>query len=154
MDAETLREMAAHQEWADAVHWKALREHDALLSDPEIQTRLNHMVQATRMLTSLARGETVDPATMKTSLPVEQLESSMQQAQSDLAAAVASADLSKMISLPRGPKGPFEVPAGVLLLQALTHSLHHRGQNGSRMRQLGVAPPMTDFIVWYATGRP
>jgi uncharacterized damage-inducible protein DinB len=54
----------------------------------------------------------------------------------------------------RGPKGPFEVPAGVLLLQALTHSQHHRGQNVSRMRQLGATPPMTDFVIWYALGRP
>jgi len=38
----------------------------------------------------------------------------------------------------------------VLLLQALTHSQHHRGQNASRMRELGVTPPMTDFIIWYA----
>ena len=65
-----------------------------------------------------------------------------------------SANLDKMIALPRGPKGPFEAPAGVLLLQALTHSQHHRGQNASRMRQLGATPPMTDFVIWYALGGP
>jgi uncharacterized damage-inducible protein DinB len=41
-----------------------------------------------------------------------------------------------------------------LLLQAITHSQHHRGQNASRMRQLGATPPMTDFVIWYALGRP
>jgi uncharacterized damage-inducible protein DinB len=59
-----------------------------------------------------------------------------------------------MIALPRGPKEPFEAPAGVLLLQALTHSQHNRGQNASRMRQLGATPPMTDFVIWYAFRRP
>jgi uncharacterized damage-inducible protein DinB len=59
-----------------------------------------------------------------------------------------------MIALPRGPQGPWEAPAGVLLLQAITRSQHHRGQNASRMRQLGAIPPMTDFVIWYALGRP
>jgi uncharacterized damage-inducible protein DinB len=59
-----------------------------------------------------------------------------------------------MIALPRGPKGPFEAPASVLLLQALLHGQHHRGQNAARMRELGAAPPMTDYVVWYALGRP
>jgi uncharacterized damage-inducible protein DinB len=34
------------------------------------------------------------------------------------------------------------------------HSQHHRGQNAARMRQLGITPPMTDFVVWYALGQP
>jgi uncharacterized damage-inducible protein DinB len=84
---------------------------------------------------------------------IDQLEALMARAHEDLAATLASADLDKMIALPRGPKGPFEAPAGVLLLQALTHSQHHRGQNASRMRQLGATPPLTDFVVWYALGR-
>ena len=78
----------------------------------------------------------------------------MRQAQADLTSALGSVDLQKMITLPRGPKGPFEAPAGMLLLQAVMHSQHHRGQNASRMRQMGATPPMTDFIIWYALGRP
>ena len=44
--------------------------------------------------------------------------------------------------------------AGALIIQALTHNQHHRAQNASRMRQLGVTPPMTDYILWFAAGRP
>ena len=72
----------------------------------------------------------------------------------ELITAIDDIDLQKMIALPRGPQGPWEAPAGMLLLQAITHSQHHRGQNASRMRQLGDTPPMTDFIIWYALGRP
>ena len=78
----------------------------------------------------------------------------MAKASDGLRAALGSAEPDKMIKLPRGPKGPFEAPAWVLLLQALSHSQHHRGQNSTRMRDLGIAPPMTDFVVWYALGRP
>jgi uncharacterized damage-inducible protein DinB len=154
MNAELLWDLARHQAWADAAHWKALRENVTLLEDAEIRTRLNHMLTAQKMLTALARGETPDRAGMKEIEPIDELEAAMGKAQTDLAGALGSVDLDKMIALPRGPRGPFEAPAGVLLLQALTHSQHHRGQNASRMRQLGATPPMTDFVVWYALGRP
>jgi uncharacterized damage-inducible protein DinB len=154
MNPEMLLNLARHQAWADIAHWKALRENAALLEDVEIRRRLNHMVMALRMLTTLARGETPDAVGMKEIDSIDELEAAIQKAHADLAVALGSADLARMIALPRGPNGPFEAPAGVLLLQALTHSQYHRGQNASRMRQLGATPPMTDFVVWYALGRP
>ena len=42
MNAELLLDMARHQAWADAAHWKAMRENPALLEDAEIRKRLNH----------------------------------------------------------------------------------------------------------------
>ena len=150
MDVELLKELTRHQAWADAEHWKALHANSTLLEDKEIRKRLNHMVMAYEMLQTLARGETPDAAAMKDRESVQELETAMTKANEGLTAALASADLEKTIALPRGPKGPFQAPAGVLLLQALMHSQHHRGQNASRMRELGVTPPMTDFVIWYA----
>jgi len=146
--------MARHQAWADAAHWKTLRENPALREDLEIRTRLSHMAAAMKMLTGLAQGEAPDPNAMKNIESIDAIEAVMNDAHASLAAALASVDLNQPIKLPRGPQGPFEAPAGVLLLQAITHSQHHRGQNASRMRQLGVHPPMTDFVIWYAIGRP
>ncbi|HLY20206.1 MAG TPA: DinB family protein [Bryobacteraceae bacterium] len=154
MNVELLRELARHQTWADAEHWKALHGNAALLEDPQIRKRLNHMVMAYQTLQTLARGETPDMAGMKDRESVVELEAAMAQANAGLAAALGTVDFDKMIKLPRGPKGPFEAPAGVLLFQALLHSQHHRGQNASRMRELGATPPMTDFVIWYALGKP
>ncbi len=154
MDAETLVEMARHQVWADTAHWKLLRENQALFQDAEIRTRLNHMLNAMKMLLTLAQGQTPDLSKKSEIESLDELESSMGKALGDLTSAAGSADLNRMVSLPRGPKGPFDAPVGVLLLQALTHCQHHRGQNASRIRQLGATPPMTDFVVWYAQGRP
>jgi uncharacterized damage-inducible protein DinB len=95
-----------------------------------------------------------DPSGWKNMDSIDELETAMSEAHANLMAALQSTDLDKSIALPRGPKGPFEAPAGVLLLQAITHCQHHRGQNAARMRQLGAAPPMTDFVIWYALGRP
>lgn len=154
INAELLEDLARHQAWADTLHWKAFHENSALLEDHEIRKRLNHMVAAIRMLTALARGQTPDQSGMKDIEPAGQLEAAMMQVSAELVQSIPSIDLQKMIALPRGPKGPWEAPAGVLLLQAITHSQHHRGQNAARMRQLGVAPPMTDFVIWYALGQP
>jgi uncharacterized damage-inducible protein DinB len=154
MHSELLLDLARYQAWADAAHWKALRENATLLEDAEIRKRLNHMVAAMKLLTTLARGETPDLTPAKEIDSIDDLEAAMGKAQTNLTAAIGSVDLDKMIALPRGPKGPFEAPAGVLLLQALMHGQHHRGQNASRMRQLGVNPPMTDFVIWYALGQP
>ena len=153
-DVELLRDLARHQVWADTAHWKALHENSTLREDPEIRKRLNHMLMALRMLTGLARGETPDPSGMKDIELADQLETAMGKANAEILEALNAIDLETKIPLPRGPRGPFEAPAGVLLLQAITHSQHHRGQNASRMRQLGTTPPMTDFVVWYALGRP
>ena len=154
MHAEMLQDMARHQAWADAAHWKTLHENRALLEDGEIRKRLNHITMALRTLTCLARGEAPDPSAMQDIEAADELEAALGRANAGLMAAISAVDLQKMIALPRGPKGPFETPAGALLLQAILHSQHHRGQNASRMRQLGVTPPMTDFVIWYAVGRP
>ncbi len=153
-NAELLQDLARHQVWADNAHWKALHENSALFEDLEIRNRLNHMVMALRMLTALAQGAAPDPSGMKDIVPADQLEAAMGKADAELIEALNTIDLQRMIALPRGPQGPWEAHAGVLLLQAITHSQHHRGQNASRMRQLGATPPMTDFVVWYALGRP
>src|SRR5579864_885810 len=150
MDAQFLKDLARHQAWADAQHWKTLHANAPLLADADIRKRLNHMIMAYEMLTALARGESPDPSGMKDKESVEEIEAAMTKANAGLAATLGTVNLDKMIKLPRGPKGPFDAPAGVLLLQALTHSQHHRGQNAARMRELGVTPPMTDFVVWYA----
>ena len=154
INAELLRGLARHQAWADIAHWKALHENSTLLEDLEIRKRLNHMVMALRMLTALAQGEKPDPSGMTDIEPADHLEAALEKANADLIEAINTTDLQKMIALPRGPQGAWEAPAGVLLLQAITHSQHHRGQNASRMRQLGATPPMTDFVIWYALGCP
>jgi uncharacterized damage-inducible protein DinB len=154
MGLELLKDLARYQAWADGEHWKAIHENTKLFEDSEIRKRLNHMVMAYEMLQALARSGAPNVAEMKDRDSIEELETAMGRAHEGLTDTLGSTDLEKMVHLPRGPRGPFEAPAGVLLLQALTHSQHHRGQNASRMRELGVTPPMTDFVIWYAVGRP
>lgn len=40
------------------------------------------------------------------------------------------------------------------LHQLPSHTMHHRGQLARRCKELGGAPPMTDYIAWAWEGRP
>jgi len=43
---------------------------------------------------------------------------------------------------------------GEALTQMAMHSQWHRGQNATRLRELGAQPPTVDLIAWYWKGRP
>jgi uncharacterized damage-inducible protein DinB len=151
---QLLQQLVRHQAWADAAHWKLLHDNPTLLEDVEIRKRMNHMLTALRALTGLAQGIAPDASQSNEIEAPDQLEAAMAKAHADLVEVLDRLDLGKMVPFPRGPQGPWEAPAGVVVLQAITHGQHHRGQNASRMRQLGATPPLTDFVIWYALARP
>lgn len=154
MDRALLQELARHQIWADAQHWKMLRANPALLEDEQIRKRLNHILSASLMLQGLARGETPDLAQFKDRESVDEIETAMTAANEQFLATLTDGDLDKPVTFPRGPRGPFEAPAHVVYVQVVTHSQHHRAQNAARMHELGVKPVLTDYILWYGQGRP
>lgn len=40
------------------------------------------------------------------------------------------------------------------MLQVALHSQYHRGQINTRLREVGVEPPLVDYIAWVWLGRP
>ncbi len=58
---------------------------------------------------------------------------------------MVSAQLGKILVIPN---------LSETLLQVPMHSMHHRGQINARLRELGVDPPLTDFIAWVWLGKP
>jgi uncharacterized damage-inducible protein DinB len=49
---------------------------------------------------------------------------------------------------------PLKISVRHALMQAAMHSHYHRGQNATRLRELGGVPPGTDFIVWLRDVQP
>ena len=39
-------------------------------------------------------------------------------------------------------------------MQCVMHSQYHRGQNATRLRELGGSPPITDYILWLYKSKP
>ena len=68
---------------------------------------------------------------------------------------VDEARLSEAITIPWAATdgAPLTITVAQALTQAAMHSHYHRGQNASRLRELGGVPPTTDLIVWYWNGR-
>ena len=62
--------------------------------------------------------------------------------------------LAAPVSLPWFKDPPLEISLAQALHQCAMHSHYHRGQNATRLKELGGSPPLSDLIVWWWKGRP
>jgi uncharacterized damage-inducible protein DinB len=69
-------------------------------------------------------------------------------------AGVPEARLDERIAMPWFTNPPLSITVTEALTQCAMHSHYHRGQNATRLRELGGEPPLTDLIVWYWKDRP
>ena len=153
-----LEELYAHQEWADAEHWRAFEAHSTALKDKALYERLHHihLVQHGFLWITGPRSapfeykkaeEYPDPATLK---------AYAQQGLADLderLRSTAPEALEEIIEIPWF-QPTLKIIRRHALMQAAMHSHYHRGQNATRLRELGGTPPTTDFIVWLREGKP
>jgi uncharacterized damage-inducible protein DinB len=152
-----LHELYAHQEWADAVHWRALEEHAAALEDKAIRERLLHihLVQhgflwvTGPMTEGFAFRKLEDFASMA---DLKAYARGGNTALRDLLKATDDARMEELVEIPWFPK--LKLSRRHAFTQAAMHSHYHRGQNATRLRELGGVPPHTDFIVWLKDGKP
>jgi uncharacterized damage-inducible protein DinB len=72
----------------------------------------------------------------------------------ELLEAMAPGRCAEIVSMPWAPAGSAQLTVERALTQAAMHSHYHRGQNATRLRDLGGVPPMTDLIVWYWSNQP
>jgi len=153
-----LDELYAHQVWADAEHWRAFEAHPAALKDKALYERLHHIHLVQHGFLWIT-GPRTSPFEYKKAAEYPDPASLKQYAQQGLA------DLDERLRsmTPEGLEEIIEVPwfqptlkisRRQALMQAAMHSHYHRGQNATRFRELGGAPPMTDFIVWLRDGKP
>jgi uncharacterized damage-inducible protein DinB len=163
MDPESLRELSRHMQWADALVWAAALPHPAATGDPALRGKLFHVHMVQRAFLSAWRGEAI------TSPPAEppDLPTTLRSARDyypELAAFLSGLgedELVRPVVLPwagrfarrlgREPEAP---TLAETILQVAMHSTYHRGQVNARLRELGIEPPLTDYIAWLWFGRP
>jgi uncharacterized damage-inducible protein DinB len=152
-----LDELYAHQEWADAEHWRAFEAHAPALADRAIRERLHHIHLVQRGFLWVVGPRTSQFAFTKAEdFPnMADLKKAMQRYHADMGSLLNGMDepgLGGMVDVPW-----FNPPLKISLRQALTqaamHSHYHRGQNATRLRELGGVPPYTDFIIWLRDGQ-
>jgi uncharacterized damage-inducible protein DinB len=54
----------------------------------------------------------------------------------------------------RGSRGSAVLPPWAVLRHMVNHSTYHRGQVASKLKRLGVEPPVTDFYAWAVEQTP
>jgi uncharacterized damage-inducible protein DinB len=153
-----LDELYAHQEWADAEHWRAFEAHPAALEDKAIRERLLHihLVQhGFSWVTARTRPEFIFKK-LEDFPSMADLKAYGQQGLAQLDERLKNTDQDRMEEIIEVPW--FRPGAKISVRQALTqaamHSHYHRGQNATRLRELGGVPPTTDFIEWLHKGQP
>lgn len=151
-----LLDLYGHQAWADAEHWRALRAHPHALQDRALFERQHHIHAVQRAFLGVITGETAAQA----EVDEFDAESLLAWARGYHEAAAGALDrldeaaLEREVTLPWFPEPPCRLSLAQALAQAATHSHYHRGQNATRLRELGGTPPLVDLVIWYWKGRP
>lgn len=152
---EMLRSLYAHQAWADAAIFSAVRKNTCAAEDKRLLGTLHHISLVQRFFLSrfLDRPFDVQRELLQTPA-LNDYEQLFRATHSDFFTIVNhldQAELSRVIEIPHLPDShPTFAEA---LTQVVMHSQYHRGQCAARLRAVGGEPPMTDFIVWL-NGRP
>lgn len=154
-----LLDLYGHQAWADAEHWRAIAAHAAALSDRAIRERLLHihLVQSAFLWLVGPRQTEFAAIELKDFPDIKALKERAQGYHFQFAVLLDSMSdqrLSEEVDVPWFKDPPLRLRVEDALMQAAMHSHYHRGQNATRLRELGGEPPMTDFIVWLWRGRP
>ena len=158
----TLRDLIDHQLWADVQHWETIEAHAPAAADTAIRERLHHLHLVQRAFVWIVSDRST---AFETGLPggfaIADLRAFARGSHERIVGCrdgVSDARLADTIEIPRwffGFKLPrLTITVGEALTQMAMHSQWHRGQNATRLRELGAQPPTVDLIVWYSKGRP
>lgn len=163
MDVHALRDLYRHMDWADATVWTATLACTPAQADARLRELLTHLHLVQHAFLRTWRGEPRDtPYPTFTDLPpvaawareyhaaVPAFLETLTDARLAEPMPVAWAD---MVEKALGRK-PATTTMGETVLQVALHSLYHRGQVNARLREVGGAPPLVDYIAWLWFGRP
>ena len=154
-----LRDLYGHQVWADAAHYRAIAAHPPARSDAAMRSRLHHIHLVQRgFLWAVADRSGPFPMTRPDDFAsIDDLEAYARGYHDEVRqflGGVTEERLAAPITMPWFDDPPLTLSVTEALTQCAMHSHYHRGQNATRLRELGGEPPLTDLIVWYWKGRP
>jgi len=153
-----LDELYAHQEWADAEHWRALEGHPAALDDRSIRDRLHHIHLVQSGFLWVLGPRTADFAMTKVEdyTNMADLKAFGRRCHADMAAMLGGISETRLLETIEVPwfRPALKISVRHALMQVTMHSHYHRGQNATHLRELGGVPPGTDFIEWLRLGQP
>jgi uncharacterized damage-inducible protein DinB len=154
---DLLLDLYGHQAWADAEHWRALEALPVALEDPAIRNRLYHYHLTQRAFLFIVRGDTLSfprPEEFPTMKSLKNYAKSYHDEALEFVRQLSDSELTRLVVVPWFKDPPMSITVAQAFTQAAMHSHYHRGQNATRLRELGGHPPLSDLIAWYWKGRP
>ena len=162
-DLTTTRELFAYSAWADALVWNAVLGDANASADARVRGYLYHTHLVQGLFLKVWRGDKLEAlsneapelASILTTArsTYEELTTFLRELGESSLSANVKLPWAGMVTKATG-KEPAASTMGETLLQVVTHSTYHRGQVNSRLRELGGAPPLTDYIAWVLLGKP
>ena len=154
---DALRDLYAHQSWADALQWTVVTGSADTRESEEMKDRLVHLHGAQWIWLARWRGEKMPFPTLGQFATLEELRTFARDIHRNLAGFLAGLDehaLAAAVCYTDIKGNPHTQPLGGLMLHLALHSQYHRGQNASLMKRLGHPAPPTDFVQWLRAGKP
>lgn len=159
-----MREMARHMAWADATVWGAVLTAPAAAGDAKIVDTLHHIHQVQQIFLQAWTRAQFNVRERREFATLDEIAVWGLEARRGVLAFIEQVGADELAQEMRMPWAAFfeqqtKQTAGVhtmgeSVLQVFLHTQHHRGQVCMRMREVGVAPPTIDFILWLWAGRP
>lgn len=154
---------ARHSAWADASVLEAILGRPEVELDEYVLAKLRHQFLAQRAFLDLWRGRQPDHG-LTQALDCRALADFARELHGETIAcfnSVRDDELERIVDLPskklmaeRLGFQPGEPTLAETFLQVYAHNTYHRGQVCSRLRELGIEPPVTDLVVWIWRHRP
>lgn len=163
-NCEILKEMFAHMKWADGKILQIAADNETVRNDEKVISLLTHIIVVQYAFLHLWKSLPLNyaaSAAIKTLDDVMQLRKKYHCDLDEFLKDPEAMDMERAVVIPWSGKAEHllgRVPESTRLqdtmLQVTLHSQYHRAQVNSRIRELGVTPPMIDFIAWVWMGRP
>ncbi|HEX8026924.1 MAG TPA: DinB family protein [Vicinamibacterales bacterium] len=163
MDADELRELLTHMEWADAHTWRSIHHTNGANEDERLRYLLHHIHLVQSVYLQTWRSDPLVVTELSSYADLAAIESWARLFYPAAAAVTQTIDESQlnrpldfpwsaMIAERYGTIAPATMSESVW--QVLSHTTYHRGQVATRIRELGGEPPLVDFLVWVWSGKP
>jgi uncharacterized damage-inducible protein DinB len=159
-----IRDLFAHEEWADALIWSAVVASDAALADEAIAKKIFHIHTVQRAFLQIWRGEPIEIPPPESFAGRAAVGAWGRETHAGVAQFLKTVDdelLSRALPIPWSSRvgdmigrPPAAACVRDMLIQVPMHSGYHRGQVSSRIREVGGTPPLADYIAWIWMGRP